>query len=483
MNNVIDLTIKEAFSLLSIGKIKSYNLVLFCIQQIKKYNDCYKAFLIINEKVALLEAQSSDLRYSYKLPIGLLDGIPIGIKDNINIKNFNTTASSKILGNYSSSFNSTVIQKLKRTGGIILGKVNCDEFAMGSSSLDSAYQVSKNPYDVTKTPGGSSGGSAVALRLGMCLAVLGTDTGGSIRQPASFNNLVGLRPTYGRISRYGLIAYSSTMDQIGVISKSIFDALVVFRFINGCDLTDSISFPTKMFIIDHLEKRNTNRLKIGIPNNLFFFITNEVISKKTIFSINRLKSIILDIDDITLPSYRYSLAAYYTIVMAETASNLSRYDGIRFGINKKNTYSLYHQTRGEFFGLEVKKRIMLGNYILSSNCCQEYYYQAQQVKRMMYHDFYSTFNKVDVIIIPTTPMISLNFKQIINNSEHIYKNDILSIGVNLSEICSLTIPCGFSINGLPIGIQVLAKQMNEEILLSIAYRLEIIFNLFNYTGK
>ncbi|PIP16879.1 MAG: Asp-tRNA(Asn)/Glu-tRNA(Gln) amidotransferase GatCAB subunit A [Candidatus Portnoybacteria bacterium CG23_combo_of_CG06-09_8_20_14_all_37_13] len=375
-------------------------------------------------------------------------GIPIVIKDNILVKNMPCTAGSKVLENYIAPYDATVIKKLKKAGFAVLGKTNMDEFAMGSSTENSAYQKTLNPNDVSRVPGGSSGGSAAAVAADLAPCALGSDTGGSIRQPASFCGVVGLKPTYGAVSRYGLIAMASSLDQIGPITKTVEDAKILFDIIKGYDSLDSTS-------IDNSKLQTPNsKLKIGLPKEYFskgLDLEIDKLIKKAIAKFN--------IQEVSLPHTKHALACYYLIMPAEVSANLARYDGIRYG-----------QSR-ESFGPEVRRRIMLGTYVLSHGYYDAYYLQAQKTRTLIIQDFEKAFEKIDVLITPTSPTTAFQFGEKTQDPLQMYLSDIYTVPVNLAGLPAISIPVG-KINGLPVGLQIVGRHFEEETIFKIAYELE-----------
>lgn len=404
---------------------------------------------------------------------GKAAGLVVAIKDNIAIKDKPLTCSSKILNNFNSIYNADVVERLINEDAIIIGKTNCDEFAMGSSNENSAFGIVKNPYDETRVPGGSSGGSAVAVAANLCDAALGSDTGGSIRQPASFCGVFGLKPTYGRVSRYGLTAFASSFDSIGPLTKNIEDLALVLSIISGWDEKDSTS--QNIPVQDYIENINhKSKLRIGIPKEYFGEGLNDEIRTVINEQINFLIGKDFEIVDISLPHTEYSIATYYILTTAESSSNLARYDGVRYGYrskNSKNLSNMYMNTRSEGFGAEVKRRIMLGTYVLSAGYYDAYYRKAQKVRRLLKQDFDNAFEKVDLILTPTTPTTAFKIGEKTSEPLEMYLNDIYTTSANLTGIPALSIPIGFDKNGLPIGMQLMSAQLNEQVLLGTAYQI------------
>lgn len=465
-----NLSIKETQKLFKEGKLTSQELVRYYLSSIRKLNKKFNAFLEIFEKEALAEAKESDERRKKGKSLGILDGIPCAVKDNILIKDKRTTAGSKILENYIAPYDAFVIEKLKKAGVVFLGKTNLDEFAMGSSTENSAFGPSFNPWDLKRVPGGSSGGSAVAVAADLCVFALGSDTGGSIRQPAAFCNVVGLKPTYGRVSRYGLVAMASSLDQIGPITKNIEDSAIVLKVISGEDKKDSTSrVPEKSsFSLSH--SFNLKKIKIGIVKEYFGKgIDNEV--KKIISRvIDFFKKKGAKLIDVSLPLTEFALPCYYIIMPAEVSSNLARFDGIKYGMKLKekgNLMEFIFHLRTKGFGKEVKRRIMLGSYTLSEGYYDQYYLQAVKVRREIKKEFQKAFDKVDVLLGPTTPTLPFSIGEKIKNPLSMYLSDILTVPANLVGLPAISVPAGFFKN-LPCSFQIIGKRWQEELILNIA---------------
>lgn len=460
---------------LACGSITSLQLTEHCLKQIEKYDGDVGAMLCIDAEGALHDAKASDERRRNNRSLGLLDGQPIAIKDMILTKGMPCTAASKILEGFVPPYEATVIKKLRGQGAILIGKTNQDEFAMGSSTETSAYKITKNPWNLAHTPGGSSGGSAASVSAGMCLASLGTDTGGSIRQPASYCGLVGLKPSYGRVSRFGVVAFASSLDQVGPFSKTVRDAAMLLSAIGGHDPDDSTSHECAM--PHYLENLNDNvkGKKIGIPKEYFAEGLDNSVKNAVNNSLEILKKLGADVMEISLPHTSYAVATYYIIATAEASSNLSRYDGVRYGPRRSDNLdllSLYEHTRGELFGTEVKRRIMLGTYVLSAGYYDAYYVRAQKVRRLFFEDFVKAFQKVDVIISPTAPTTAFKIHEKIDDPLAMYLNDIYTISANLAGICALSLPIGLDAAGLPIGLQLMAKEFAEQTLFDIGSAVE-----------
>lgn len=404
---------------------------------------------------------------------GNLAGMVIGVKDVLQLKDHKTTCSSNILKHFTSIYTATAVQRLIDQDAIIIGKTNCDEFAMGSSNENSAFGFVRNPVDPERVPGGSSGGSAAAVAAGLCDAALGTDTGGSIRQPAAFCGVVGLKPTYGRVSRYGLTAFASSFDSIGPITKNIYDAALILEIISGKDENDttSSSLPVPSFIS---EVNQIRKFRVGIPKEYFGEGLNSDILKSIRSIIEILEQNGNEIIEISLPHTEYTIATYYLLTTAEASSNLARYDGTRYGFRTDSYNSLssmYKKTRSQGFGAEVKRRIMLGTYVLSAGYYDAYYRKAQKVRRLIKEDFDKAFEKVDVVLTPTTPTTAFKIGEKSNDPLQMYLSDIYTTSANLAGIPGISIPIGFDTNNLPIGLQLLAQQFQESVLLNCSSKI------------
>jgi aspartyl-tRNA(Asn)/glutamyl-tRNA(Gln) amidotransferase subunit A len=477
MNNVdfLSFSISEIYKKLNKKLITSKELVEMCFKRIKKYNNILGAFLVLDEKNALNAAIASDKRRAKGASIGLLDGIPMGLKDMILADNILTTAASKILDGFISPYDATVVKKLKNHGAIILGKLNQDEFAMGSSNERSAYFIARNPFNLKKTPGGSSGGAAASLAADMCFGALGTDTGGSIRQPASFCGIVGIKPTYGRVSRFGIIAYASSLDQVGSLSRDVESSALILEVISGYDKRDSTSAKKNVPSYSSMLKDSIVGLRVGIPVEYFSYNIDSDVRVSVQNSINILKKQGAILKEVSLPHLKYAVATYCIISSAEASSNLSRYDGIRFGqrYNNKNDLNLvYTKTRGNFFGMEVKRRIILGTYVLSAGFYEDYYLRAQKIRSKFFMDFSNVFQDVDILITPTTPTSAFDLGEKTNNPLEMYLSDVFTISANLAGLPALSLNTGFSKENMPIGTQIIGKLFDEGLILNVAYHIE-----------
>ena len=456
------LTIKEAHKGLKNKVFSAFELAIAYLDKIEKEDDKIDTFLSVDREGALKQAREADKRI-LSGDITALTGIPIAIKDNILVKGLKNTCASKILEKYIAPYDATIVKKLKEEGIVILGKTNMDEFAMGSSTENSAFGVTKNPHDLGRVPGGSSGGSAAAVAADFCCFALGSDTGGSVRQPASFCGVVGLKPTYGAVSRYGLVAYASSFDQIGILTKTVEDSQIVFETISGLDPKDSTSIDFKI----ENSKLKIENLRIGVPKEYF---EGDFETKKTIQeSLKLLQNQGAKLVNISLPNTKYALPAYYIIAPSEASANLSRYDGIKFGLSEEGEDLLdgYLKTKEKGFGDEVKRRIMIGTYALSSGYYDAYYLRAQKVRTLIKADFDKAFEKVDVIITPTTPTSAFKIGEKVDPLS-MYLSDIFTVSVNLAGLPAISIPVGFTKAKLPIGLQIIGKPFEENKILNIA---------------
>jgi len=461
-----NLTIKSTREALNRGDFSPEELIRHYENKIEKEN----------KKLNALLTPFKPVDEQLKLPEGLLRGIPYALKDNILFENSLATAGSKILENYRASFDATVVKKLKTAGAVCLGKTNLDEFAMGTSTENSAFGPTKNPHDISRVPGGSSGGSAAAVAADLCVFALGSDTGGSIRQPAALCGVVGLKPTYGRVSRHGLIAMASSLDQIGPITKNVYDAALVMNVIAGHDEFDATT--AKKNVPDYTKslEKEIKGLKVGIPKEFFRDGLSVEVAERIKSTISILESIGCNIAEVSIPNFEYALAAYYVIVPSEVSANLSRFDGIRYGYSSKSADTLidtYFESRTEGFGPESKRRIMIGAYALSSGYYDAYYLKAQKVRRLIKNDFDSAFEKVDVIVGPVSPTTAFRIGEKSSDPLALYLEDIYTVPVNLAGLPGISIPCGNGENsGLPVGFQLIGKAFDEETLLRTAYQLE-----------
>jgi len=457
------LTIKEAHEGLKKGEFTSVELTVAFLNRIKEKDPEIKAYISVTPELAMKQAERAD-QMIREGEMSVLTGIPCAIKDNILIKGVKCTAGSQFLENYIATYNATVIEKLDKLGAVFLGKTNMDEFAMGSSCESSAFFPTKNPRDLERVPGGSSGGSAAAVAADLCVYALGTDTGGSIRQPASFCGIVGMKPTYGAVSRNGIVAYASSLDQVGPLTKNVSDAEIVFEAIKGLDKMDSTSTDLK-------KKNDLNKLRIGVPKVYFGKGLDKEVEKAVKNAIEIFKSQGAEIVEIDLPHSEYALACYYIIAPAEASANLARFDGLRYGKSLEDENGeikdVYFKNRTSGFGKEVKKRIMLGTYTLSSGYYEAYYKKALKVRTLIKDDFLKAFGKVDVVLGPTSPCLPWKIGEKSDDPMSMYLADIYTVSVNLAGLPGISVPCGSS-NGLPIGMQLIGNVFEEEKLLAIA---------------
>jgi len=444
---------------------------VFSLNAAEKLNETLNAFLEIDRDGALARADELDK----SSPTQPLHGIPIAIKDNICVRGLQTSCGSRILGNYHPPYNATVIERLHNAGAVIIGKTNCDEFAMGSSNENSAFGPVRNPWDTTKVPGGSSGGSAAAVAAGIVPVALGSDTGGSVRQPASLCGVVGLKPTYGRNSRYGLVAFASSLDQVGVFARNVSDAANVLGVIAGRDEFDATT--ADVAVPDYAAALSTDikGARIGFPQTLFGAGLDDEVGRTVRAVVDTYRELGAEIVDIDLPHARYAIAVYYIIATAEASSNLARFDGVRYGFRAEDAPELrqmYRKTREEGFGPEVKRRIMLGTYVLSAGYYDAYYRKAQQVRALIRKDFLDAFKQCDAIITPTSPTAAFSLGEKVDDPLAMYLNDIYTVTANLAGVPGLSAPCGLSSERLPIGYQLLGPYWSEPTLFKLAHAYE-----------
>ncbi|MGD9489294.1 MAG: Asp-tRNA(Asn)/Glu-tRNA(Gln) amidotransferase subunit GatA [Calditrichaceae bacterium] len=457
------------------GQIKAVDKLEKYLEQTQK-NKELNAFINILEENARKKAVAIDQNIQDGKDPGPLAGVVIAIKDNINIKNENTTCGSKILQPFKSPYNATVINKLEKAGAIFIGKTNMDEYAMGSSNENSSFGPVRNPVDRTKVPGGSSGGSAVSVASGMADAALGSETGGSIRQPASFTGIVGLKPSYGRVSRYGLVAFASSLDQIGTFTPTVGDNALVFGQIAGYDKNDSTS--ADVVVPDYSEYlgRDVKGVRIGIPDEYFGEGLDEHIRDGVLGMVDRLREQGAEVQKIKMPTSQYGISVYYIIATAEASSNLARYDGVRYGLSIRKSgddlIDMYSKTRSQGFGDEVRRRIMLGTYVLSSGYYDAYYKKAQKARRLIKNELDEAFAKLDVIVTPTTPTTAFGLGEKIDDPLAMYLSDIYTVSANLAGICAMSVPVGKHPNGMPFGIQLLSNTFNEGMLFRVGDYIE-----------
>jgi len=476
MKEITGLTLWQLKKLYEKKEVKATEVVSSLLERINSEDKNLHSYLYVNEK-SLQEAKIVDEKIARGEKLKELEGIPVAIKDNICTKDIPTTCASKILKNFVPPYDATVIKRLKEEGAIIIGKTNMDEFAFGSSTENSAFGPTKNPFDETRVPGGSSGGSASATGANLCFASLGSDTGGSIRQPASFCGVVGFKPTYGRVSRYGLIAFASSLDQIGPITKDVSDCALLLKIISGKDDMDSTSIDIPVADYPSFLKNDVKEIKVGIPEEYFVKGIDNEIKEKVENILEKLEGEGVKLEKISLPHTEYGIAVYYIIATAEASSNLARFDGVKYGYrstNYTNLIDMYKKTRGEGFGEEVKRRIILGTYVLSAGYYDAYYLKGQKVRTLIKKDFENAFEKVDLILTPTTPELPFKLGEKKDDPLKMYLSDIFTVNVNLSGLPGISIPAGFSSNGLPIGLQIIGPYFKEEKIIQFSYTIEEI---------
>lgn len=490
--NILNLTIKEVSELLDRKKISSVELTKEVFSHIKKTDPKIRAFITLCEKEAMEQVRQSDQRRAKGKELSVIDGVPISIKDNILTSGIKTTAGSKMLENFVAPYDATLVERLRNAGAVVIGKTNLDAWAHGSSTENSDFFTTHNPHDLERVPGGSSGGSCAAVASGMGLASIGTDAGGSIRQPAGFCGVVGLKPTYGRVSRYGLVAMASSLDCPGPIAKTAEDTAILLEIICGQDPKDATTVPKKSFSAQAISDKRLaiSKLRIGLPKEYFAKGLDPRVEKAVMAAVEKLAKAGAKIKKISLPNTDYALAVYYIIMPAEVSSNLARYDGVRYGHQTKkakNIEELYLKSRAEGFGKEAKRRIMIGTHVLSSGYYDAYYKKAMRVRSLVCQDFQKAFKEVDVIITPTSPTLPFKIGENISDPLAMYLSDVYTVSANIAGIPGVSIPCGYTkipnsksqisnkfqnLNDqnskLPIGMQILGPQWSEELILKLA---------------
>ena len=468
------LAIEDAAALLARKEISSVDLTRAALERTHATNGDIHSFITVTEDVALAQARAADVRRAHG-ETGPLLGIPLAIKDVILTKGIRTTAGSKILENFIAPYDATVTRKLLGAGAVCVGKTNCDEFAMGSSTENSGLMITRNPWDRTRVPGGSSGGSAAAVAAHQCLGALGTDTGGSIRQPAACCGIVGMKPTYGRVSRYGVIAYASSLDQVGPMATTVTGCAHLLAAVAGHDPHDSTSVSRQVpDYSEHLDG-STKGLRVGIPKEYFVEGVQAEVEQAVRDAVRTLEGLGAQVSEVSLPHTEYAIPTYYLIATAEASSNLARYDGIRYGMRragKESLLSMYQRTRAAGFGTEVKRRIMLGTYALSAGYYDAYYLKAQKVRTLIRRDFAEVFASQDVIVTPTAPTTAFRIGEKTSDPLQMYLSDIFTISINLAGLPGLSLPCGFDRSGMPIGLQIVGRPFEEEKVLQAAYAYE-----------
>ncbi|KMM35791.1 Asp-tRNA(Asn)/Glu-tRNA(Gln) amidotransferase subunit GatA [Guptibacillus hwajinpoensis] len=470
---MFDKSISELHSLLHKKELSVSELVQSSFDRINTVDDKVKAFMTLNEEGAMQAAKALDGKLGTEEARGLLFGLPVGVKDNIVTKGLRTTASSQLLGNFEPLHNATVVERLNAAETITVGKLNMDEFAMGSSNENSGFYSTRNPWNTDYVPGGSSGGSAASVAAGEVFFSLGSDTGGSIRQPAAFCGVVGLKPTYGLVSRFGLIAFASSLDQIGPITNTVEDNAYLLQSIAGYDKMDSTS--ANVDLPDYLSSLtgDVKGLRIAVPKEYLAEGVDEDVKNNVLQALKKLEELGASWEEVSLPHSKYAVATYYLLSSSEASANLARFDGVRYGVRAEaeNLLDLYKKTRSEGFGDEVKRRIMLGTFALSSGYYDAYYKKAQKVRTLIKNDFEKVFEDYDVIIGPTTPTPAFKVGEKIDNPLTMYANDILTIPVNLAGVPAISVPCGLS-NGLPVGLQIIGKHFDERTVYRVAHAFE-----------
>ena len=473
--NITELTVHELQDKLKNKELTVTEITQAYINRIEEKEKDVQAFVTTLTQEAMKQAQEIQDKIEKNEIQGDYAGIPIGIKDNICTKGIKTTCSSRMLENFISPYDATVVENLKKENMIDFGKLNMDEFAMGGSTEYSYFKKTRNPWNLNKVPGGSSGGSAAAVAANLVPWALGSDTGGSIRQPASFCGVVGLKPTYGLVSRYGLVAFASSLDQIGPITKDVKDSAMLLNLIAGHDEKDTTSANREKIDYTKCLKNDVKGLKIGVPKEFFGEGINEEVKDSLEKAIEKYKELGAEVEEFSLDIAKYSLATYYIIACAEASSNLGRFDGIRYTYRTpefKNLKELYKKSRSEGFGPEVKRRIILGTYVLSSGYYDAYYKKAQQVRTLVMNEFNKAFEKYDVILTPTSPTVSFDIGSKSNNPLEMYLSDICTVSVNIAGLPGISIPCGVNKEGMPIGMQLIGNKFCEETILNVAYTFE-----------
>jgi aspartyl-tRNA(Asn)/glutamyl-tRNA(Gln) amidotransferase subunit A len=468
------LTIHQAHNLLKTRQLSSVELTRACLERIRQVEPKVHALVTVTDELALRQAEKADELIAQG-DVHPLTGVPVVIKDNMCTKGVRTTCSSRMLANFVPPYEATVVEKLNERGAVIVGKANMDEFAMGSSTEHSAFFTTQNPWDLSRVPGGSSGGSAVAVAADEAIYALGSDTGGSIRQPAGFCSVTGLKPTYGRVSRYGLVAFASSLDQIGPLTKDVTDCAIVLNAIAGYDSRDSTSAPYPVPDYTQCLTADLKGLSIGVPKEYFVTGMQAEVEKALRAAINKLEQLGAKVEwEVSLPHTGYALAAYYIIAPSEASANLARYDGVKYGFSYQDTDSMWEaleKTRQFGFGDEVKRRIMLGTYALSAGYYDAYYLKAQKVRTLIRREFDQAFEKYDAVVTPTSPSVPFKIGEKVDDPLQMYLSDVCTLPINIAGLPAITIPAGFG-DGLPIGMQLIGKPFGEETILKIAYAYE-----------
>lgn len=483
MENLLDMTISEMRALLKKREITAVELASFYLKRIERYDNDVMAYLNVTEDKAHEMARIAD-RKMEQGEDGPLLGIPFGIKDIFCTKGIETTCASQILKGFMPPYDATVIKKLKDASFVHLGKLNMDEFAMGSSTENSSFHITKNPWDLTRIPGGSSGGPAAAVAAGLCAAALGTDTGGSIRQPAGLCGVVGMKPTYGRVSRYGLIAFASSLDQVGPLTRNVSDCAIVMNEIAGFDSMDSTSIPQPVPNYTENLGKDIAGLRIGIPKEYYIDGMDSHVKKAMEESLSIFEKQGAILIDISLPHTEYAVATYCVIGTAEASSNLARYDGVKYGLRTegKDIADMYKKTRLKGFGKEVKRRIILGTFVLSSGYYDAYYRKAGKVRTLIRRDFDEAFKSCDILITPVSPTTAFRIGEKTEDPLTMYLSDMFTIPSSLAGLPALSLPCGFDDNSLPIGLQIIGRPLDEALMMQAAYVFESVKNIEKIPG-
>ena len=464
------------------GEITSAELTTALLSRIEEVDPAVGAYLCVTKERALSDAAASDKRRAGGKTLGPLDGIPFALKDNICTDGIPTTCASRMLGNFVPPYSATVAQKLEDAGCVLLGKTNMDEFAMGSSTETSYFKKTGNPHDLSRVPGGSSGGSAACVAADCAPFSIGTDTGGSIRQPASFCGVVGLKPTYGRVSRYGVVAFASSLDQVGPLAKSVEDAALILQVLAGQDGLDASSLPQPVPDYSAALTGDVSGLRIGLPDEFFGEGTGEETRAAVLKAADKLRALGAQVAPCSLPRVQYALPAYYLISSAEACSNLGRYDGVKYGFRAEGCRGLseiYTKSRSEGFGDEVKRRILLGTFALSSGYYDAYYKRAQQARTLIMEDYSRAFEQFDCLLTPVSPCTAWKFGQMSGDPLQMYAADICTVSINIAGLCALSLPCGRDSGGLPIGAQLIGRPLSEETVLRAGHALE---GALDFTG-
>lgn len=484
--NIFDLTATQLGEKIKTGEITSFEATKAVIEKIKTADEKFKAYITLNEEDALNRAKEVDERIKNGEYTSILAGVPIAIKDNICTKGTKTTCASHILDNFVPVYNATVIEKLTNAGMVVVGKLNMDEFAMGSTTETSYFGATKNPWNTENVPGGSSGGAAASVAGLEAICALGSDTGGSIRQPASYCGVTGLKPTYGTVSRFGLIAYASSLDQIGPVAKDAKDCAAIFDVIRGKDERDGTSLDVEYKSTFENLNADVKGLKIGIPSECFGEGLDSDVKEKVLAVAKTLKDNGADFEYFDMPLIKYAVPTYYIVACAEASSNLSRFDGVKYGFRAKeydDLLDMYKKTRSEGFGEEVKKRILLGNFTLSTGYYDAYYKKALQVKALIKEAFDKAFEKYDVILCPTAPTTAPKLNSSLSDPMKMYLSDIYTVSVNLAGLPGISVPCGFDRNDMPVGAQIIGPALGEQKVLDTAYAYQTFTDYHTKTAK